>query len=169
MAILSIKEKLGSSSVPLIADGGIRFSGDVAKAIAAGADAVMLGSIFAGTEEAPGEVELYQGRSFKTYRGMGSLGAMSERNDVNRYSQDGVEKEKMVPEGVEGRVPFKGYLSEVMHQLIGGLRSGMGYCGAKDIEALKEAKFIKITSASIQESHPHDVTITREAPNYSLK
>ena len=132
-AILSIKEKFKSNDVPLIADGGIRFSGDVSKALAAGADAVMLGGIFAGTEEAPGEVELYQGRSFKTYRGMGSLGAMSERNDVNRYSQDGVEKKKMVPEGVEGRVPFKGWVVSVIDQLTGGIRQSMGYVGCKTI------------------------------------
>ncbi|MDB2665427.1 IMP dehydrogenase [Gammaproteobacteria bacterium] len=166
-AILSIKEKLRSSSVPLIADGGIRFSGDVAKAIAAGADAVMLGSIFAGTEEAPGEVELYQGRSFKTYRGMGSLGAMSERNDVNRYSQDGVEKEKMVPEGVEGRVPFKGWAASVIDQLIGGIRQSMGYVGCKTITQMQQdTQFIEITNAGMMESHVHDVMITKEAPNY---
>jgi IMP dehydrogenase len=166
-AILSIKEKLGSSVVPLIADGGIRFSGDVAKAIAAGADAVMLGSIFAGTEEAPGEVELYQGRSFKTYRGMGSLGAMSERNDVNRYSQDGVEKEKMVPEGVEGRVPFKGWVVSVINQLTGGVRQSMGYVGCKNIaEMQNDTQFIEITNAGMMESHVHDVMITKESPNY---
>ena len=137
-AILSIKEKFKSNDIPLIADGGIRFSGDVSKALAAGADAVMLGGIFAGTEEAPGEVELYQGRSFKTYRGMGSLGAMSERNDVNRYSQDGVEKEKMVPEGVEGRVPFKGWVVSVIDQLTGGIRQSMGYVGCKTILKCKQ-------------------------------
>ena len=166
-AILSIKDKLKPMNVPLIADGGIRFSGDVAKAIAAGADAVMLGSIFAGTEEAPGEVELYQGRSFKTYRGMGSLGAMSERNDVNRYSQDGVEKEKMVPEGVEGRVPFKGWVVNVIDQLTGGIRQSMGYVGCKTIaEMQKDTQFIEITNAGMMESHVHDVMITKEAPNY---
>jgi IMP dehydrogenase len=166
-AILSIKEKLKSNNVPLIADGGIRFSGDVAKAIAAGADVVMLGSIFAGTEEAPGEVELYQGRSFKTYRGMGSLAAMSERNDVNRYSQDGIEKEKMVPEGVEGRVPFKGWVVNVIDQLTGGIRQSMGYVGCKTIEEMqKDTQFIEITNAGMTESHVHDVMITKEAPNY---
>ena len=166
-AILTIKEKVQSSDVPLIADGGIRFSGDIAKAIAAGADAVMLGSIFAGTEEAPGEVELYQGRSFKTYRGMGSLGAMSERNDVNRYSQDGVEHEKMVPEGIEGRVPFKGWVFSVIDQLTGGIRQSMGYIGCKTIAAMQnETQFVEITNAGMMESHVHDVMITKEAPNY---
>jgi len=166
-AILLIKEKFKSSDVPLIADGGIRFSGDVAKALAAGADAVMLGGIFAGTEEAPGEVELYQGRSFKTYRGMGSLGAMSERNDVNRYSQDGVQKEKMVPEGVEGRVPFKGWVVSVIDQLTGGIKQSMGYVGCKTIlEMQNDTQFIEITNAGMMESHVHDVMITKEAPNY---
>jgi IMP dehydrogenase len=166
-AILSIKEKFRSNNIPLIADGGIRFSGDVSKALAAGADAVMLGGIFAGTEEAPGEVELYQGRSFKTYRGMGSLGAMSERNDVNRYSQDGVEKEKMVPEGVEGRVPFKGWVVSVIDQLTGGIRQSMGYVGCKTIPQMQtDTQFIEITNAGMMESHVHDVMITKEAPNY---
>ncbi|MDC1330930.1 IMP dehydrogenase [Gammaproteobacteria bacterium] len=166
-AILSIKEKFKSNDIPLIADGGIRFSGDVSKALAAGADAVMLGGIFAGTEEAPGEVELYQGRSFKTYRGMGSLGAMSERNDVNRYSQDGVEKEKMVPEGVEGRVPFKGWVVSVIEQLTGGIRQSMGYVGCKTILQMQtDTQFVEITNAGMMESHVHDVMITKEAPNY---
>ena len=166
-AILSIKEKLMSNNVPLIADGGIRFSGDISKAIAAGADAVMLGGIFAGTEEAPGELELYQGRSFKTYRGMGSIGAMSERNDLNRYAQDGVSNEKMVPEGVEGRVPFKGWVVNVIDQLIGGIRQSMGYVGCKSIEEMhKDTQFVEITNAGITESHVHDVMITKEAPNY---
>jgi len=166
-AILSIKEKFQSNEVPLIADGGIRYSGDVSKALAAGADAVMLGSIFAGTEEAPGEVELYQGRSFKIYRGMGSLGAMSERTDLNRYLQDGVEKEKMVPEGVEGRVPFKGWVVNVINQLVGGIRQSMGYVGCKTIlEMQTNTQFIEITNAGMSESHVHDVMITKEAPNY---
>ena len=166
-AILSIKEKFKSNDIPLIADGGIRFSGDVSKALAAGADAVMLGGIFAGTEEAPGEVELYQGRSFKTYRGMGSLGAMSERNDVNRYSQDGVEKEKMVPEGVEGRVPFKGWVVSVIDQLTGGIRQSMGYVGCRTIPHMQtDTQFVEITNAGMMESHVHDVMITKEAPNY---
>jgi len=166
-AILSIKEKFQSNEVPLIADGGIRYSGDVSKALAAGADAVMLGSIFAGTEEAPGEVELYQGRSFKIYRGMGSLGAMSERSDLNRYLQDGVEKEKMVPEGVEGRVPFKGWVVNVINQLVGGIRQSMGYVGCKTISEMQtNTQFIEITNAGMSESHVHDVMITKEAPNY---
>jgi IMP dehydrogenase len=166
-AILSIKDKFKSNDIPLIADGGIRFSGDVSKALAAGADAVMLGGIFAGTEEAPGEVELYQGRSFKTYRGMGSLGAMSERNDVNRYSQDGVDKEKMVPEGVEGRVPFKGWVVSVIDQLTGGIRQSMGYVGCKTISQMQtDTQFVEITNAGMMESHVHDVMITKEAPNY---
>jgi IMP dehydrogenase len=166
-AILSIKDKFKSNDIPLIADGGIRFSGDVSKALAAGADAVMLGGIFAGTEEAPGEVELYQGRSFKTYRGMGSLGAMSERNDVNRYSQDGVENDKMVPEGVEGRVPFKGWVVSVIDQLTGGIKQSMGYVGCKTIPQMQtDTQFVEITNAGMMESHVHDVMITKEAPNY---
>jgi IMP dehydrogenase len=166
-AILSIKDKFKSNDIPLVADGGIRFSGDVSKALAAGADAVMLGGIFAGTEEAPGEVELYQGRSFKTYRGMGSLGAMSERNDVNRYSQDGVEKDKMVPEGVEGRVPFKGWVVSVIDQLTGGIKQSMGYVGCKTIPQMQtDTQFVEITNAGMMESHVHDVMITKEAPNY---
>ncbi len=166
-AILSIKEKLSTSSVPLIADGGIRFSGDISKALAAGADAVMLGGIFAGTEEAPGELELYQGRSFKTYRGMGSIGAMSQRNDKNRYSQDDISNDKLVPEGVEGRVPFKGWVVNVIDQLIGGIRQSMGYVGCKTIEEMhKNTQFVEITNAGITESHVHDVMITKEAPNY---
>ncbi|MDA9620626.1 IMP dehydrogenase [bacterium] len=166
-AILSIKDKFKSNDIPLIADGGIRFSGDISKALAAGADAVMLGGIFAGTEEAPGEVELYQGRSFKTYRGMGSLGAMSERNDVNRYSQDGVEKDKMVPEGVEGRVPFKGWVVSVIDQLTGGIKQSMGYVGCKTIPQMQtDTQFVEITNAGMMESHVHDVMITKEAPNY---
>jgi len=166
-AILSIKEAMKNSPTPLIADGGIRFSGDLAKAIAAGASSVMLGSMLAGTEEAPGEVELYQGRSFKTYRGMGSLGAMSERNDANRYSQDEVETEKLVPEGVEGRVPYKGVVVKVLDQFEGGLRQSMGYVGCKTIESMQtETEFIEVTNAGMMESHVHDVMITKEAPNY---
>lgn len=168
-AVYESAKALKGSGVPVIADGGIRFSGDIVKAIAAGADSVMIGSLLAGTDEAPGEVIIYEGRKFKTYRGMGSLEAM-EVGSKDRYFQD-VEDDikKLVPEGISGRVAFKGLVSEVLYQLIGGLRAGMGYCGAKDIEALKKAKFVKITSAGVTESHPHDVTITREAPNYSRK
>ena len=152
----------------IIADGGIKYSGDIVKAIAAGADAVMVGSILAGTEESPGQKEIYKGRSFKVYRGMGSMEAM-KKGSKDRYFQAEAEADKLVPEGVEGRVPFKGPLSDTLYQLAGGLRSGMGYCGVKDIDSLKrEGKFIKITSAGLKESHPHDVNITREAPNYSL-
>jgi len=166
-AIITIREALGADCVPLIADGGIRFSGDIAKAIAAGADAVMLGGIFAGTEESPGELELYQGRSFKTYRGMGSLGAMSERNDLNRYSQDTIDPEKIVPEGVEGRVPFKGWVVNVINQLMGGLRQSMGYVGCQSIDEMQQkTEFVEITNAGMLESHVHDVMITKEAPNY---
>lgn len=153
-------------NVPIIADGGIKYSGDITKAIAAGADAVMLGSLFAGTEESPGESEIYQGRRFKVYRGMGSLGAMKEGSS-DRYFQDTTQK--FVPEGIEGRVPYKGPVSEVVYQLVGGLRAGMGYCGAATIEELKnDTQFIRITGAGLRESHPHDVQITKEAPNYSI-
>jgi IMP dehydrogenase len=166
-AILTIKEALKDHDIGIIADGGIRFSGDVAKAIAAGADTVMLGGLFAGTEEAPGEVELYQGRSFKTYRGMGSIGAMSERQDANRYFQEDVSSEKLVPEGIEGRVPFKGWVISVINQLVGGLRQSMGYVGSKTIADMQEnCQFIEITNAGMTESHVHDVMITKEAPNY---
>ena len=166
-AILEIKEALKKSNVKIIADGGIRFSGDIAKAIAAGADSVMLGSLFAGTEEAPGKVELFQGRSFKTYRGMGSIGAMTERNDANRYLQENVESDKLVPEGIEGRVPYKGLVINVINQLEGGLRQSMGYIGCKDIDEMQQqSQFIEITNAGMAESHVHDVMITKEAPNY---
>jgi len=152
--------------IPVIADGGIKYSGDIVKAIAAGASTVMIGSLFAGCEESPGETEVYQGRSFKVYRGMGSLAAMS-KGSKDRYFQE--DNKKLVPEGVEGRVPYKGSVSDTVYQMMGGLRSGMGYCGAKNIEALrKESKFIKITSAGLRESHPHDIYITKEAPNYSM-
>ena len=168
-AVYEAAKVLKGSGVCVIADGGIRFSGDVVKAIAAGADTVMIGSLLAGTEEAPGEVIIYEGRKFKSYRGMGSLEAM-EDGSKDRYFQD-VEDDvkKLVPEGISGRVPFKGLVSEVLYQLTGGLKAGMGYCGAKNIEKLKQAKFVKITAAGVTESHPHDVTITREAPNYSRK
>ena len=157
-----------AKGVPVISDGGIRFSGDIVKAIGAGANAVMLGSAFAGTEEAPGEVELYQGRSFKTYRGMGSMGAMSKRTDGNRYMQgENIDANKMVPEGIEGRVPFRGWLKDVVFQMEGGLRQGMGYTGSKTIEDLKtNIQFQKITTSGVKESHVHDVSITKEAPNY---
>lgn len=157
------------SNVSVIADGGIKYSGDVTKAIAAGAHCVMIGSLFAGTTESPGEIILYQGRSYKVYRGMGSLGAM-EQGAKDRYGQAGVEKEKLVPEGVEGRVPYKGSLAQSINQLIGGLRSGMGYCGCNNLEELrKNARFIQITNAGLRESHVHDVVITKEAPNYRIE
>lgn len=153
--------------VPVIADGGIKYSGDITKAIAAGASTVMIGSLLAGTEESPGEIEIYQGRSFKVYRGMGSLGAMKE-GSKDRYFQDD-EVQKLVPEGIEGRVPYKGPLAETVYQLVGGLRAGMGYCGTRTIRELQEnGRFIRITSAGLKESHPHDVMITKEAPNYRL-
>ena len=166
-AILNINEALKDKKTKIIADGGIRFSGDIAKAIAAGADTVMLGSLFAGTEEAPGKVELFQGRSFKTYRGMGSIGAMTERNDSNRYLQEDIESDKLVPEGIEGRVPYKGLVINVINQLIGGLRQSMGYVGCKNILSMqKDSQFVEITNAGMTESHVHDVMITKEAPNY---
>ncbi|MCE2956004.1 MAG: IMP dehydrogenase [Flammeovirgaceae bacterium] len=169
-AVYEAAKALKGSNTKSIADGGIRFSGDVVKALAAGADSVMIGSLLAGTEEAPGEVIIYEGRRFKSYRGMGSLEAM-EDGSKDRYFQD-VEDDikKLVPEGISGRVPYKGLVSEVLYQLVGGLRAGMGYCGAKNLENLKKkSKFVKITSAGVVESHPHDISITREAPNYSRK
>ena len=162
----SAKAILGSG-VPIIADGGVRFSGDIVKAIAGGASSIMIGSMLAGTEEAPGEVVLYEGRRFKTYRGMGSLEAM-EDGSKDRYFQDTEDDiRKLVPEGIVGRVPFKGSAAEVIYQMVGGLRAGMGYCGAPDVEALKQAKFVKITAAGVRESHPHDIQVVREAPNYN--
>ena len=156
--------------MPVIADGGIRYSGDISKALAAGANAVMLGGLFAGTEEAPGETVLYQGRSYKSYRGMGSLGAMAQ-GAADRYFQEadaGVEK--LVPEGIEGRVPYKGPVAAVIHQLMGGLRASMGYCGCNTVDELRSnAQFVEITSAGIRESHVHDVQITKEAPNYRME
>ena len=165
-AVLDVAAVAGE--IPVISDGGIRFSGDVVKAIGAGADSVMLGSIFAGTEEAPGEVEWFQGRSFKTYRGMGSISAMSKRTDANRYMQgEDIDTDKLVPEGIEGRVPFRGWLKDVVYQLEGGLRQGMGYTGSNDIDELKsKVQFQKITRSGVIESHVHGVSITKEAPNY---
>ena len=168
-AIAECSRAAQGSGVPLIADGGIKFSGDITKALAAGASAVMIGSLFAGTEESPGETILYQGRTFKSYRGMGSLGAM-EAGSADRYAQEGAERGKSVPEGIEGQVPYKGPLAGLVEQLVGGLRSGMGYCGAENLKALQErSKFIRISQAGLRESHVHDVIITREAPNYRLE
>jgi len=168
-AINEAANAIAGSGVPIIADGGIRYTGDIAKAIAAGASCIMAGSLFAGVEEAPGETVIYEGRKFKVYRGMGSLGAMV-RGSKDRYFQDAEDDlRKLVPEGIEGRVPFKGSLAEVMVQYIGGLRAGMGYCGAASIEDLQKAKFVRISAASVAESHPHNVTITKEAPNYSMR
>jgi IMP dehydrogenase len=165
-AIMSCYEIAKKNKVPIIADGGIKFSGDVTKALAAGAHSVMIGSLFAGTEESPGEVILYQGRSYKVYRGMGSIGAMSQ-GSKDRYGQEGVETSKLVPEGVEGRVPYKGSVAQSVHQLTGGVQSGMGYCGCKTLNELRrKSKFVRITNAGLRESHVHDVIITKEAPNY---
>ncbi|HAM98252.1 MAG TPA: IMP dehydrogenase [Marinilabiliales bacterium] len=166
-AINWVAEALKETGVPVIGDGGIRYSGDIVKGLAAGADSIMIGSLFAGTEESPGETIIYQGRKFKSYRGMGSIEAM-QQGSKDRYFQDAEDDiKKLVPEGIAARVPYKGTLSEVIYQMMGGLRAGMGYCGAKDIPALKQARFVRITSAGMAEGHPHDVTITREAPNYS--
>ena len=170
-AIANVVEAVGKNGVPIIADGGIRFSGDIAKAIAAGADTVMLGGILAGTEEAPGQVELYQGRSYKSYRGMGSVGAMSgESNSGDRYFQENIaQTDKLVPEGIEGRVPYKGFVETTLHQILGGLRQSMGYTGCSDISTMKsKPKFMQITSSGITESHVHDVSVTKEAPNYRM-
>lgn len=168
-AIYSVYDALKGTGVPLIADGGLRYSGDVVKALAAGGSSVMIGSLVAGTEESPGETIIFNGRKFKTYRGMGSMEAMEQKNgSKDRYFQgDTIDVKKLVPEGIAGRVPYKGTVQEVIYQLIGGLRSGMGYCGANDIETLHDAKFTRITNAGVLESHPHDITITSEAPNYS--
>ena len=168
-AVNDVAQALEGTGVPVIADGGIRYTGDIVKAIAAGADTIMVGSMFAGVEESPGETIIYEGRKFKSYRGMGSLEAM-QKGSKDRYFQDAEDDiKKLVPEGISGRVPYKGNLNEVMYQIIGGLRAGMGYCGAPSIDKLKGAKFVRITSAGVRESHPHDVTISREAPNYSIK
>jgi IMP dehydrogenase len=166
-AIMMAAQALKGTGIPIIADGGIRYSGDVVKALAAGASTVMAGSLFAGVEESPGETIILNGRKFKSYRGMGSLEAM-QLGSKDRYFQDMEEDiKKLVPEGIVAQVPYKGTLSEVIYQLVGGLRAGMGYCGAHDLDQLKSAKFVRVTAAGVVESHPHDVTITREAPNYS--
>jgi IMP dehydrogenase len=168
-AVNDVANAIAGSGVPVIADGGIRYTGDIVKALAAGADSVMLGSMFAGVEESPGETIIFEGRKFKSYRGMGSIEAM-QKGSKDRYFQDAEDDvKKLVPEGISGRVPFKGKLAEVMYQVIGGIRAGMGYCGAPTVSDLKGAKFVRITSAGVRESHPHDVSITREAPNYSIK
>jgi IMP dehydrogenase len=168
-AVYEAAKALAGTGVPVIADGGIRYSGDMVKALAAGASSVMVGSLLAGTEEAPGEIIIAEGRRFKTYRGMGSVEAM-EDGSKDRYFQDAEDDlKKLVPEGIVGRVPFKGKVGEIIYQMVGGLRAGMGYCGTPDLEALKEAKFVKITAAGVRESHPHDIQISKEAPNYSTK
>jgi IMP dehydrogenase len=168
-AVSMVAAALADSGVPLIADGGIRYSGDIAKAIAAGASSVMIGGMFAGTEEAPGEVELYQGRSYKSYRGMGSLGAMAD-GSKDRYFQDAADADKLVPEGIEGRVPYRGPLRNIVHQLVGGLRASMGYVGCASIDEMRsKPQFVRITSAGVRESHVHDVAITKEAPNYRME
>jgi IMP dehydrogenase len=170
-AVMDCVRVAARSSVPVISDGGIKSSGDITKAIAAGAHSVMLGGLFAGTEESPGETVLFQGRTYKVYRGMGSLGAMESRAGRERYFQDPqADPDKLVPEGIEGRVPYKGPLSALVYQLVGGLRSGMGYCGCRNIEELRtKAQFVRITNAGLRESHVHDVIITKEAPNYQLE
>jgi IMP dehydrogenase len=166
-AIYEVAKALKNTDIPVIADGGIRYSGDIVKALAAGADSIMAGSLFAGTEESPGETIIYQGRKFKSYRGMGSIEAM-QKGSKDRYFQDMEDEiQKLVPEGIAARVPFKGSLGEVIYQLVGGLRAGMGYCGAQNISELQKARFVRITTSGVVESHPHDVTITRESPNYS--
>lgn len=170
-AIANIAEALKGTDVPFIADGGVRFSGDIAKAIVAGAHSIMLGGLFAGTKEAPGEVELYKGRSYKSYRGMGSLGAMSQQHgSSDRYFQENDEVEKLVPEGIEGRVPYKGSVDTIIHQLLGGVRAAMGYTGCRDLEAMRtRPEFLRLTNAGMRESHVHDVMITKEPPNYRME
>jgi IMP dehydrogenase len=170
-AVMNVAQALKDSGVPVISDGGIRYSGDIAKALAAGASSVMIGGLFAGTEEAPGEVELFQGRSYKSYRGMGSLGAMSQRHgSSDRYFQENDEIEKLVPEGIEGRVPYKGNLGTIIHQMLGGIRAAMGYTGCASIEELRtRTSFVRLTNAGVRESHVHDVSITKEAPNYRME
>jgi len=168
-AIYNVVTELEGSDVPVIADGGVRYTGDIVKAIAAGASSVMIGSMLAGVEESPGETIIYEGRKFKSYRGMGSIEAMQKGSKDRYFQEDTLDVSKLVPEGISGRVPYKGTLQEVMYQIIGGLQAGMGYCGAANIESLKKAQFVRITAAGVKESHPHDVSITREAPNYSIK
>ena len=169
-AVTNVAKALKNKGIPVISDGGVRFSGDLAKGLAAGANSMMIGGLFAGTEEAPGEVELYQGRSYKSYRGMGSLGAMAEQyGSSDRYFQENDEVEKLIPEGIEGRVPYKGPLEAVIHQLCGGIRAALGYTGCSDLEEMREkAKFVRLTNAGFKESHVHDVTVTKEPPNYRL-
>jgi IMP dehydrogenase len=165
---MNVAAELEGTGIPIIADGGIRYTGDIVKALAGGGHTVMIGSMLAGVEESPGETIIYEGRKFKSYRGMGSVEAM-QQGSKDRYFQDAEDDlKKLVPEGISGRVPYKGTVQEVIHQIIGGLRAGMGYCGAPTIDVLQAARFVRITSAGYRESHPHDVTITREAPNYSL-
>ena len=167
-AVANVAKALKGTGIPVISDGGIRYSGDIAKAIVAGAHCVMMGSVFAGTDEAPGDMEIYQGRTYKSYRGMGSIGAMSKtQGSSDRYFQEGNGAEKLVPEGIEGRVPYKGHVAAVIHQSMGGLRSAMGYTGSADIETMRvKPSFVKISSAGVNESHVHDISITKEAPNY---
>jgi len=168
-AIAEVASATKGTTVKVIADGGIRFSGDIAKALAAGADSVMLGSLFAGTTEAPGEIELYQGRTYKSYRGMGSIGAMKSGSSERYFQEQETSSDKLVPEGIEGRVAFKGPMTNILHQLLGGIRSSMGYLGCADIKELhSKARFVKITNAGMRESHVHDVSITKEAPNYQI-
>ena len=169
-AVTNVAKALKNKGIPVISDGGVRYSGDLAKGLAAGANSMMIGGLFAGTEEAPGEVELYQGRSYKTYRGMGSLGAMAEEyGSSDRYFQENDEVEKLIPEGIEGRVPYKGALDAVIHQLCGGIRAALGYTGCTNLEEMRDkAKFVRLTSAGFKESHVHDVAITKEPPNYRM-
>jgi IMP dehydrogenase len=168
-AIQNVAEALKDKNVPCIADGGIRYSGDIAKAIAAGADSVMLGSLFAGSEEAPGDIELYQGRSYKSYRGMGSLGAMQKGSSDRYFQEPEMNADKLVPEGVEGRIPYKGPATAIIHQLMGGVRASMGYTGCRTVDDMRsKAQFVEITTAGMRESHVHDVQITKEAPNYQI-
>jgi len=168
-AIMMVADAIKGTGVPLIADGGVRYTGDIVKALAAGADTIMLGSMFAGVEESPGETTIFEGRKFKSYRGMGSIEAMQQGSKDRYFQESEDDVKKLVPEGISGRVPYKGKLSEVIYQLVGGLRAGMGYCGAENIEKLRSAKFVRITAAGVRESHPHNIAITSEAPNYSAR